>query len=46
MHVAPISRLGSRLERHGLDIRPGHDELVADAPHGEDSHALNLSAFA
>ena len=33
MHVAPIPRLGSRLERHG-DVGPGYDELVADAPHG------------
>jgi hypothetical protein len=36
MRVAPILRLAPGVERHGLDVGSGHDEMVADAPHGEE----------
>jgi hypothetical protein len=46
MLAAPIPRLSARLERPGLNVWTGQDEMVADAPKGQDRHALNLSAFA
>jgi hypothetical protein len=46
MLAAPVPRLNPRLKGPGLDVGTGHEEMVADAPQGHDTHALNLSALA
>jgi hypothetical protein len=46
MLAAPIPRLSARLERPGLNVWTGQDEMLADPPQCQDSHALNLSALA
>jgi hypothetical protein len=38
MLAAPLPRLVPGLEGHRFDVRPGYDELIADAPQGQHSH--------
>jgi hypothetical protein len=38
MLAAPLARLVPGLEFHRLDVRLGHDEMVANATHAQDGH--------
>jgi hypothetical protein len=42
VRLAPLARLGARLELHRLDVRTSDDEVAFDEPHGQRGHILAL----
>ena len=42
VRFAPVVRLRPDLELHGLDVRPGDDDVAFNDPHGECGHSPTL----